>query len=275
MIFKHRNGMFRSLIVSILALLLIGAGEPPKDGGTGNQAEAQMQIAESLSKISGAINRIIPEDSAKIPCGPDDYRSNDDLCAQWKAADSAKDSACYAFWAMILGAIGTGLLIRTFLETRKTSQREQRAYLKIGVKATPRHDLLAKNIATFTVENYGSTPALKVKLFTAWFIGDIPLKAETTIEKWGNVGEGSIIHPSQPRDFGVNITLDPDNIAKVIKLEDTDNLYVAAKIDYRDVFGKSHVEQTCFVIRYTEDSKRECKPKPAYVQNANRLNSST
>jgi hypothetical protein len=275
MIFKHRNGMVRSLIFSILALLLIGAGEPPKGGGTGNQAEAQKQIAESLSKISGAINLIIPEDSAKIPCGPDDYRSNDDLCAQWKAADSAKDSACYAFWAMILGAIGTGLLIWTFLETRKTSQREQRAYLKIGVKGTPRHDLLAKNSATFTVENYGSTPALKVKLFTTWFIDDIPLEADVTIETWDNVGDGSIIHPQQPRDFGVHIELTADQITQVLELQDTNNLYVAAKIEYRDVFGKPHVEQACFVIRYTEEAKKVNEPSPAYVQNANRLNSST
>jgi len=35
-------------------------------------------------------------------CGTGKYKSNDDLCAQWKAADAANDAARYAFWALII-----------------------------------------------------------------------------------------------------------------------------------------------------------------------------
>ncbi|WP_305097120.1 hypothetical protein [Croceibacterium aestuarii] len=53
------------------------------------------------------------------PCGPGRYRSEEDLCAQWKAADSARDAADYAFWGLILAAIGTVGLLATLHYTRK------------------------------------------------------------------------------------------------------------------------------------------------------------
>ncbi|WP_429614978.1 hypothetical protein [Sphingobium olei] len=43
------------------------------------------------------------------PCGPGQYESKDDLCAQWKAADAASSSASWSWWQMLIA--GGGLLV--------------------------------------------------------------------------------------------------------------------------------------------------------------------
>jgi hypothetical protein len=50
----------------------------------------------------------------KQPCGPSRYHSNDDLCAQWKAADSASDATYWAMlqlWLSGLGVVGLGITL--------------------------------------------------------------------------------------------------------------------------------------------------------------------
>lgn len=46
--------------------------------------------------------------NTRPPCGERRYDSNDDLCAQWKAADAAAEAASYAaplYWLSVVGAV--------------------------------------------------------------------------------------------------------------------------------------------------------------------------
>lgn len=90
-------------------------------------------------------------------CGPE---SSDDLCAQWEAADAARDSARYAFWALIVSGVGAILLVWTLWETREISRRELRAYLRVEPTGMGIVQSEKRISLPFHIINYGATPAI-------------------------------------------------------------------------------------------------------------------
>jgi hypothetical protein len=99
--------MFRGNRRYILAALgwLILAASPPQQNRAQPQPQAEQQIANSLENVAAAIERGNERTNYNPACeqGTDNRRS--DLCAQWKAADSAHESAALA----LVGA-GIGFL---------------------------------------------------------------------------------------------------------------------------------------------------------------------
>jgi len=112
------NGIYRSIIVAIAGLVLIGAGNAPKPIAQIKQSEAVSDAGQSPSAIatfkSKAIEPIKPAKNHQ-PCGNGRYTSDDDLCAQWKAADAAHDAANWARWQLGISAAGLlGLIVSLF-----------------------------------------------------------------------------------------------------------------------------------------------------------------
>ncbi|OYW86095.1 MAG: hypothetical protein B7Z20_07935, partial [Sphingobium sp. 32-64-5] len=94
-----------------------------------------------------------------------------DLCAQWKAADAAREAADYGFWTLLISAIGTSLLVWTLAETRGTARRELRAYVYIETAGfTVSNGLDVENGRDvhigFQVRNFGQTPAIAPSVAT-------------------------------------------------------------------------------------------------------------
>ena len=106
MVSNRSNGIYRSVVVALVGLILIGAA-PNKDGiNQGDQSASQKAETDQLKAIVTAIkesNRP-PKPDNGCKAGKDDRSS--DLCAQWKAADAAKDAAWWTFVAAITTVIG-------------------------------------------------------------------------------------------------------------------------------------------------------------------------
>jgi hypothetical protein len=122
MVSYRRNGIYRCIIVAAFGLVLIGTGEPPKQAAKPEQTKAvkpepqrSPTVATNTTKPVEAIKRAKQQE----PCGPRRYRGDDDLCAQWKAADSASDAAQWAWWQTVFSALGIVGLLLSLYYTRK------------------------------------------------------------------------------------------------------------------------------------------------------------
>ncbi|WP_188063205.1 hypothetical protein [Sphingobium sp. KCTC 72723] len=108
------SGSYRYIILAAFGWLILAAS-PEKQAADRNQADAQNASTEALRNIATAIEQANerPEPDAGCEAGKDNRQS--DLCAQWKAADAAKDSADWTrrtFWLGCVGAvIGAATLI--------------------------------------------------------------------------------------------------------------------------------------------------------------------
>jgi len=104
------------------------------------QSKAGDPKPRGLSHVPRPIKSVEVRDGAeeKWPCTPGQDNRNSDLCAQWKAADSASDSAWWAMASTILAAVGTAGLFWTLFYTRQAlklasdSARDQDRALEIA-----------------------------------------------------------------------------------------------------------------------------------------------
>lgn len=117
MVFNRGNGIYRSIILAFAGLALIGAGKAPQPPAKSEQQKSQAKSANAAPDAKA----LPPQPSEQVqapkdgqPCGNSRYRSDDDLCAQWKAADAARDAANWAWWQLglsALGVLGLGLTL--------------------------------------------------------------------------------------------------------------------------------------------------------------------
>lgn len=115
----------------IFAALPSNAQGIPQKGNKAEAAKASNQIDEAAKLVSAAIRDSIKPSEGDPGCPDRQEKRSSDLCAQWQAADAAKDAAEYAFWTLLVSVAGTGLLVWTLWETRATSRRELRAYVSV------------------------------------------------------------------------------------------------------------------------------------------------
>ena len=97
------------IILAIAGLTLLGAAEAPQPPANAEQqqtADAKGKPPPIVAPVATKATKIIKAPKKQEPCGNSRYGSNDDLCAQWKAADAARDSANWAWWQLGLSALG-------------------------------------------------------------------------------------------------------------------------------------------------------------------------
>lgn len=134
--------------------------EPEEEGSAGPSAQPRNEAF-----AIGAQEKVIAA-AKQHQCsnGQDDRQS--ELCAQWKAVDAARESVHIAWWslgsAVVLGIISTFFLIVTLGESRRTSQRQLRAYVSIGNGGMgnfvqPDGSRIIEYV--FSIHNGGATPA--------------------------------------------------------------------------------------------------------------------
>ncbi|MBB3861974.1 hypothetical protein GGQ88_003264 [Novosphingobium hassiacum] len=101
--------MLRSYRGVILALGLILSGPSHAQPGEDNQSKTEQDSANQLARIAAAIEKQPITTAADRGCPPSQDNRQSDLCAQWKAADAAAESAQWALWSFWL--TGLGLLV--------------------------------------------------------------------------------------------------------------------------------------------------------------------
>jgi hypothetical protein len=162
---------YRGIILAV-GLILAGTNHANAEGGD-QQKQATQSAAQSLSEIA-ATNREQAErtkrsDQEEAPCGQGKYDSDADLCAQWKAADAASDSAWWAWAAGIAGVVSTvgvitalGIGLHSNWIARDTAKRQLRAYISIepgGIEASKG----GLSRVPFNIINNGQTPAYELE----------------------------------------------------------------------------------------------------------------
>lgn len=237
-----------------LGIALLGASPPSRRQQDKGDSPAQ-SANDAAEIIASAIRKSVLTPIADDGCQRGLDSRSSDLCAQWKAADAARDAADYSLWSLLIGIAGTFLLLATFGETRKIGRREQRAYLRLTVPTSPTSRNLNDGQYRIKVENYGKTPALKAHFQGTCFVSDAPLSNFPNDLAWTEAGFNVVVHPGIPNDYGVPVTLSIEDAILAAQSENT-VLYVVGRASYSDVFGGKHIEQICFATRFQQGSSR-------------------
>lgn len=164
---------------------LILAAQHPDPQASSEQANAQKAIANSFDDIAATYHQEAErshraKDDAEN-CGPSQYKTNADLCAQWKAADAARDSTWWAEVGLyvsglssILVLIAIGLAYQANSIARDTAKRQLRAYITFDSIVKVETEDGWKIQAQW--KNTGQTPAMKAIGSLRWdhFASGIP-----------------------------------------------------------------------------------------------------
>jgi hypothetical protein len=223
----------------ILALGLILAWHHPNVAAQSKERGSHERSADALENIA-ATYREQSEGAESSPidreCEPGQDQRNSDLCAQWKAADAAADSARWAAWGTwISGISGLLVLLALFLAfqsnriARDTAKRDSRAYIKLVLEKEKLTIAAGAPVRIrFLAVNYGKTPAKNCEF-----------KSGT---------KKAVVHPGC--DYNCEIlsenVLRPEQMAAI---EDgTHKLIARGTYFYADVFGEEHMTQLALVI---------------------------
>lgn len=237
------------ILAAIGGLILVGAGDPPKQGDHAQQSEAAAQVKKAADTIASAISKAAESGEKDVGCEDRSDKRYSDLCAQWKAADAARDAANYALWTLLLSVTGTGLLVWTLWETRMTARRELRAYVSVqplGLGINPETGYAQAEIV---LKNGGNTPAYNVEHVGIVFIGN-QAAAEHEAMKPGRkeIGRASPFTLQIGHELN-GILPSANNLTKddIAAIHSGDkSLFLFGFARYEDTFGVKRMTRFCF-----------------------------
>lgn len=174
---------YRGIFIAVVGLVL--SGQHPNAVAQPKQDSASERSTRALENISSRYDEQAKraEGSRETdPCEQGDDKRYSDLCAQWKAADAAADSA---WWAAVSGyatAISTILVLialyfafRSNWIARDTAKRQLRAYISVEPQGVYERDDNGFVTVPILFKNAGQTPAYHVTI-QSWFqLCDDPL----------------------------------------------------------------------------------------------------
>ena len=233
----------------IVAAALVGAAPPPDPNNQTNEAEATRDLAkavEGLSRNVAAETQSVSGPEYEAPCDPGDDRRQSDLCAQWKAADAAREAARYALWSILIGGVSILGLGLNFWQTRKALKRAREANeiaRKVGQVQTRAYvavenawlDVKARRIEFYTF-NSGQSEAPKVRLWTSATVAgrNIDINGRPVSHRNGVMNPGS--KKVQIIEIGVGATV---ALKKLIETRDRGTILceLTVLLIFTDAFG--------------------------------------
>ena len=256
------SGGYRLLVIA-LGLVLASNHAYAKSGD--KQQKAEQPIAQSLSDIAAA-NRQQAElakraDQDETSCSQRQYGSSADLCAQWKAADAASDSAWWAWIAGISTVISTsavliaiGLTYQANAIARDTAKRQLRAYVFLsdangqGTISHFRYAVGEPPHCMINIKNYGTTPAYKMVYQRGVIVCPWPLPDDFEFppDDTVNFAAGSSLAPNDETCFPIPkvdqaVTQNEFDMVKRGEL----TIYIWGRVRYSDSFGVSQLTNFC------------------------------
>jgi hypothetical protein len=246
------------LTVLLVATWTVCSASSPSKDDTGKQVTmvtansstpSPPQVSNSSSNLSSELPAA-PNGAKICQKGTEDRTSS--LCAEWKAADASGSAARYALWSVLLTSISAALLVWTLWETRQTTIRDQRAY----VRAEPAHGgVVLPNRRVFipmNLINYGKTPAISLAVHSAivvrapgWDWSDEPESDQVA-----NEGDRTnlTVHPDCPHLIRLEMTEPlPETVFESILIGGA-VVFARGTISYKDVFSRARM--TTFQIEF-------------------------
>lgn len=253
-----RVPVIRLRFVALAAVpLLLGAAPHPSQQAKAEEPPASGKGADGPKPVAATIAapvQVVQPAIKQPPCGPGQYQSSDELCAQWKAADAAGDAAKWAFVSIFLSLIGLAGVFVTFRETRRTAKAAEdalkldRAWLTpVNVECSIITDDGGEKIQSMVRwRNTGRSPALKVIASGRAEIVDKDAPA-VDIERIDPEGQPFAIVGAGDEMFGPMIRVGKIGTPQILALEK--DLHVYARIEYEDVFhpGVTRVSEAYYV----------------------------
>ncbi|WP_373486681.1 hypothetical protein [Blastomonas sp.] len=219
---------------------------------------------QNQPRAAGAVSDSAATPQNKTPCVEPKTEGEADLCAQWRAALAAENSAEWTKWGVILSAVGISFLLWQIILTRqavtdtgqatkamieandiarKTAQVQMRAYVRfddIMVK-----DFVPGKIPTYqvTMRNVGQTPAHDLEFAIQPFIGTGNATAMKVFFNYTDDAMASLMplgpgqHSMVKRRF---VEQKDADVAQSFHHEGITVLLFGV-VSYRDVFGKRHI----------------------------------
>ena len=260
------------LYIIIFAVVL---SLPPQ----GSRAEEQNPPNDKQINIANPFSWVFHSsdepDQLTQPCKPGENNRNSDLCAQWKAADAARDSARwarYTFWLSIMGAavgvltfivaVAAALFAKSASDhtkngaeaawkavdvTEDMGRRQIRAY--VGISKTKIEITPNKLICYVEIKNSGQSPAYKL---SHWIKGnadgtcDFSEKDDKPTKQ--DIGPGQSMY--------LDIAFDaqfPENSGKGKHIMIDPPVYVWGRADYIDAFNKARY------LRYRTETRADLR----------------
>ncbi len=235
MVSDRSNGIYRSIFAALAGLILIGANEP-RDQATqskqGKTTQPEPKSQQSVAFDSTEATKPIHTPKETEPCGQSRYASNDDLCAQWKAADSAAEAAKWAWWQIILsglGVIGLGFTLWFNFRALRLAEKAE-SETKDALDIAGRNADAAARLVKITAE--ANRPWIKIDCapLTAERIGDfyeVSCKVEftnigkTVARHFNYEAKGTFVGPSD-----VSAISDVNSTFAAIKSKRADDIIV-------------------------------------------------
>ena len=228
--------------------------------GSGEQPSAHQPKEAShehtASRYDEAAKGAERADQQEAPCGPKQYGSNADLCAQWKAADAASDSAWWAWVAAVSTIISTaavlvaiGLTYQANAIARDTAKRELRAYVfpsgltldwQISLKDGAQSAKIAVKMA-----NSGGSPTRNLQIVV---MHSVDLNVLKQFESVNGNGPSSILGPRESV-MSPEILIPISDTIRYFK-EDIP-IYIYGGFFYEDVFRVKRETRFCYAVRFT------------------------
>ncbi len=247
---------YQYFIIAVFGWLILTAANEPsqatdkeKQQRIDQQHQANQQRA--ADNIADAIRETISAPEKDRGCSKAKENRNSDLCAQWKAADAARAAAEYSFFALIISAIGTGLLIWTFAETRGAARRGSRAYMMQGYSKTIPIETSAGRVWKFETEyiNCGETPAYAVKPYAVLFFRDSPFPEDFTPMLLGTLDEIGAVGKGRNCFANTDAALPVSAVPSIVNGSAFAILYGGCY--YKDVFGRDRETKVTNYISIT------------------------
>lgn len=234
----------------LVAALLLSAAKPPEHGDNANDKPGADLPPQRVTITN------LPTEKDR-GCADGQENRDSDLCAQWEGVDATRSAAQYAFWAVLLSAVGTAFLFYTFRTTRRTAVAELRAYvfpdtvtLHDGASPGLRSDLQMVPAVEVVLKNFGSTPARKLRhvgelvLTSSSFAGDAAEHSALESLPGAALPPGAIqkhfyaLTGTPIEDGDGRVCLTPTAIEEI---KDGDlQITLHGKVVYEDVFGTEH-----------------------------------
>lgn len=222
----------RNLLLSAFGLMLCGMVTPPS-----NKAGTDRELVDAVRNAGQSLATLAATSARDDGCPSGAEVRASDLCAQWKAADAARDAANYAFFSLIAGIIGTSLLVWTLWETRTNARAQLRGYMTFKSGSISNVEIGKKVRITFDLTNSGTTPCK----ITASAVGiafekyppqNIPKLDPELVEAPSWEGSGG--------EFSQNISTGREmNEAEFNQYDSGEYSFVAScEILYEDIFGR-------------------------------------
>ena len=236
--------------------ILIGALAVAAPGWAKEEPSSNAALAKEIARLSAAVDAMAKPAPADHGC-PDrkDIRGSD-LCAQWTAADAAREAAAWAMPSFIITLLGTIGLVGTIIQgkfalararesnelARQGIHADNRAWLDVTVQVDGdfEWDETGCRLALkYEVVNHGTSPAMNAGIMTKIAeIREMDAEYDRFIAMLKEDGPHVIlgnIFPGERREQSVIMQFDLDDPEK-----NNASLTALIGVNYRTIFDTQH-----------------------------------